>query len=213
MFSSGDWSFGVFVWLFVGAARMFFWLWMCCDTIHKRKYFLWTMIITWLIQVALFVNIQGELFTGPDNYCEKQHVLKHMVEKWGLKCGGAITILELFSIINLGLFAYFTAVAYEHFHLGNKDKKLLEKEAHRKEVMKASLETQKRLKAQQKQMAMDAEVERRRSEMSQKEQANIAQINQQYGSSDQPLLNASNRSQGVAEVDAPPASVDAENPK
>ena len=78
-------------------------------------------------------------------------------------------MLELFSIINLAAFGYFTAVAYEHFHLGTKDKKLLEKEAHRKEVMKASLETQKRLKAQQKQMAMDAEVERRRSEMSQRE--------------------------------------------
>ena len=169
MYSSDEWNFGVFVWLFVGAARVFFWLWMCCDTIHKRKYFLWTMIITWLIQVALFVNIQGELFTGPDNYCAKQHVLEHMVDKWGISCGWAITMLELFSIINLAAFGYFTAVAYEHFHLGTKNKKLLEKEAHRKEVMKASLETQKRLKAQQQQMAMDAEVERRRSEMSQRE--------------------------------------------
>ena len=73
-----------------------------------------------------------------------------MVDKWGISCGGAITILELFSIINLALFAYFTAIAYEHFHLGTKDKNLLKKEVHRKEVEKASLETQKRLKSQQK---------------------------------------------------------------
>ena len=153
MFKSGVWNFGVFVWIFIGLSRAFFWLWMCCDTIHKRKYFLWNMIVTWLIQVALFVNIQGELFTGPDNYCERQHALDHMVSKWDISCGWAITILELFSVINLAAFAYFTAVVYEHFHLGNKDKNLLKKEAHRKEVMKASLETQKRMKKQQQEYA------------------------------------------------------------
>ena len=55
MWKTGQWNFGVFVWFFVGAARVFFWLFMCCDGIRKRKYFLWCMIITWLIQCLVFV--------------------------------------------------------------------------------------------------------------------------------------------------------------
>ena len=146
MAKTGEWNFGVFVWFFAGAARVFFWLWMCCDSIRKRKYFLWCMIVTWLIQCAVFVMIQGELFTGPDNYCNKKHILEWMLEAWDIQCGWAITLLELVSIINLAAFAYFTAVAYEHFYMGTKSAKLLQKEAHRVEVMRASKEAEKRLK-------------------------------------------------------------------
>ena len=70
-----------------------------------------------------------------------------MLEAWGIQCGWAITILELVSILNLAAFGYFTAVAYEHFHLGNKNPKLLQKEAHRLEVVRASKDAEKRLKA------------------------------------------------------------------
>ena len=140
-----------------------------------------------------------------------------MIEKWGIECGWAITILELFSIFNLAMFAYFTAVAYEHFHLGNKDKKLLAKEAHRKEVMKAAADTQKRLKAQQKEYAQSAEIERRKTLENAKEQERIAEINNTYGNNqgNQPLLENSQRSQGVTianSTDAPASpSVDNEH--
>ena len=100
-----------------------------------------------------------------------------MIQKWDIECGWAITILELFSITNLAVFAYFTAVAYEHFHLGNKDKKLLAKEAHRREVMKASADTQKRLKKQQAEYAQSAEIERRKTLENAKEQDRIQEIN------------------------------------
>ena len=146
MFTKGEWNFGVFAWMFVGAARVFFWLWMCCDSIYKRKYFLWMMIITFLIQCALFVFICGELFTGTDNYCSKKHILELMIDNWDINCGWAITVLMLTSIFNIAAFAYFTAIAYEHMHMGSKNKKLLEKEAHRKEVMKGAADAQKRLK-------------------------------------------------------------------
>ena len=55
MYKTDGWNFGAFVWFFVGLARVFFWLYMCCDSIRTRKYFLWCMIITFLIQVAVFV--------------------------------------------------------------------------------------------------------------------------------------------------------------
>ena len=63
-----------------------------------------------------------------------------MLEAWGITCTGAIIILELVSILNLAAFAYFTAVAYEHFYIGSKNPKLLQAEAHRQEVMRASKE-------------------------------------------------------------------------
>ena len=90
--------------------------------------------------MAVFVEIQGELLTGPQGYCNKKHVLEWMMESWGITCTGSIIILELGEIINLAAFAYFTAVAYEHFHMGNKNPKLLQAEAHRNEAMRASKE-------------------------------------------------------------------------
>ena len=95
MAGAGEWNFGIFVQFFMGAARVFFWLWMCCDSIPKRKYFLWTMIITWLVQVAVFVQIQGELIADAQNYCTKKHILEWIIESWGITCTGAIIILEL----------------------------------------------------------------------------------------------------------------------
>ena len=58
-------------------------------------------------------------------YCTKKHVLVWMIDAWGITCPGAITILELGEIINLAAFAYFTAVAYEHFYLASKNPKML----------------------------------------------------------------------------------------
>lgn len=146
MSKEGDWNFGIFVQFFMGAARVIVWLWMCCDSIPKRRYFLWTMIITWLVQMAIFVQIQGELFTGTQDYCDRKHVLEWMIESWGITCTGSIIILELGEILNLAAFAYFTAIAYEHFYIGSKNPKMLQKEAHRVEVMRASRLAEKNLK-------------------------------------------------------------------
>ena len=63
-----------------------------------------------------------------------------MMDAWGITCTGSIILLELTSILNLAAFAYFTAVAYEHFFIGTKNPKLLQAEAHRLEVMRASKE-------------------------------------------------------------------------
>ena len=109
------------------------------------------MIITWLVQMVVFVEIQGELLTGPQDYCNKKHVLEWMMEGWGITCTGSIIILELGEIMNLAAYAYFTAMAYEHFYIGSKNPKLLQKEAHRVEVMKASRLAEKNLKEKQKQ--------------------------------------------------------------
>ena len=137
---------------------MFFWLWMCCDSVHKRKYFLWGMIITFLVQCAVFFQIQGELFTGTDAYCNRKHILEWMLESWDIQCGWAILILELVSVINLAAFAYFTAVAYDHFCIGNKNPKLLQKEAHRIELDRASKEAKKRLEQKQREMERDSAI-------------------------------------------------------
>ena len=62
--------------------------------------------------------------------------------------------------------------------------------------------------------AVDAEVERRQSEQNAKEQGNVADINKQYGeTSDEPLLNNSNKPEGIT-TEAPvtvPADNEADN--
>ena len=91
-------------------------------------------------------------------------------------------MLEFVSLMNLAAFAYFTAVAYEHFWMGTKNPKLLQAEAHRIEVMRASREAQKRYDAKQKEMerneAVQAEASRRSMVL---EQQAAAEVNAQYG--------------------------------
>ena len=59
-----------------------------------------------------------------------------MIESWGITCTGSIIILELGEILNLAAYAYFTAVAYEHFYIGSKNPKMLQKEAHTSNIEK-----------------------------------------------------------------------------
>ena len=46
-----------FIWLFVALWRTVSYLYMCCDGIYKRKVFFYSLVLTTILEAAMFVTL------------------------------------------------------------------------------------------------------------------------------------------------------------
>ena len=114
----------VLAWLAIGLMRVFAYLSMCFDTISKRKCFMWTLVATTAIEVAMFVILNVGLIDGDSN--EETFPL---VASWDtMGSGMQIAFIEVLSMAHLAMFSYFCAIAYEYYCLACDDPKMIEAE-------------------------------------------------------------------------------------
>ena len=62
--SSGLFNLKVFMWLTITLSRTFAYFAMCCDSISKRRVFMYTMVLTTIIEAILFTIMNIGLFDG-----------------------------------------------------------------------------------------------------------------------------------------------------
>ena len=127
----------VLTWLFLVTLRTVAYLSMCCDGIKKRRAFLYTMLFTTGLEVAMFVVLNIGLLDGTD-----QEKIFEIVAAWGLGTGMQIFIVEVLSAIHLGLFIYLCAIAYEYYCMACDDPEMIQSEHNRQadEEKKAAAE-------------------------------------------------------------------------
>ena len=75
----GEFSLKVFTWLGLCFFRLIAFLSMCCDSISKRKYFMWTLLFTTALEIAMFTILNVSLFDG-----DSSEVAFTLIEAWGM---------------------------------------------------------------------------------------------------------------------------------
>ena len=113
----------VFTWLFIVILRFLSYLSMCCDGIRKRKAFMWTMVVTTLVELVMFTILNIGLFDGSN----EEKIFK-IISIWGLGEEMQIALIEVLSIVHLGLFIYLCAVAYEYYCMACDDPAMIQRE-------------------------------------------------------------------------------------
>jgi hypothetical protein len=128
-----DWV--ILIWTFViGLPRIIAYFMLFADSLYRRRLYGMVLAGTTACQLLVFTINQFIIFTNSDNYCSRVYAVWHMVTVWGIECGWGITLYEIGQIFALMFYIYATQGAFDHYHMGFKDKHLKAKEKHRMEV-------------------------------------------------------------------------------
>ena len=138
----------VFTWLFITVVRSFTYFAMCLDSISKRKAFMYTLMVTTLIELSMFVIMNFGLLDE-----SKESIAFSAVASWGLGTAMQVLFVEALSLVHIVMFCYFCAIAYEYYAYARDDPAMIDAEHNRQATQekKAALDRKKAKEAQQKQ--------------------------------------------------------------
>ena len=121
--ASGIFNLKVFTWLAISLFRTLSYFAMCCDSIARRKMHMWVVLVTTMIEAALFTIMNMGLFDGSNT--EKAFMV---LEAWGLGTSMQIIVIEVVSFIHLCMFVYFCAVTFEYYTFARDDPTMIDRE-------------------------------------------------------------------------------------
>lgn len=107
----GIFDFKLCIWLFIVTVRSLAYINTCCDTISKRRQFMWALIVTTIFEAIMFTVLNVSLFDGSTS----EEVIFDILVGWGMAKGVQIFLVEAISILHLGMFAYFISIVYEWY--------------------------------------------------------------------------------------------------
>ena len=113
-------------WLFIVFMRVVAYLSMCQDGISKRRHFMWVLVSTTVLEAIMFTIMNFGLLDGTS-----QMIIFKLVSSWGMGNALQILLLELFSVVHLGMFCYFCSVAYEYYTMAADDPSMIDAEHRR----------------------------------------------------------------------------------
>ena len=148
--SDGIFNLKVFSWLFISLFRTCAYFQMCFDTISKRRCYLWSLIGTTIIELAMFTIMNVKLFDKSN----EDLLFEATLAAWGLSSSMQIAIIEILSIIHLIMFIYFCSVSYEWWSVSRDDPAMIDAEH------KAQAAADKKAAADRKKAKEDAEKQR-----------------------------------------------------
>jgi len=101
---------------------------MCCDSIKARYDFMLCMWITSIIEAVIYLWEFTDVFISSEVYCDPAGI----TPMFNMNCAWAMTVILGLNAIIINLNFYFSAVAYEHYHRGQKKPKLAAREVQRR---------------------------------------------------------------------------------
>ena len=112
----------VFTWLAITVFRVLaYFPTICYDSISKRKWFMWVLVFTTMVEIIMFTIMNVNLFDGDDT--EK---IFRVAVLWGLGNGITIALTEVVTLVHLVLFCYFCAIAYESYTMALDDPSMIQ---------------------------------------------------------------------------------------
>ena len=119
----GIFNLKVFMWVNISFFRIIAYFSMCFDSISKRSCFMWVLIATTVVEIAMFTILNVGLFDG-----DATETAFKLIESWGMGDAVQVAFIEICSILHLLLSFYFCAIAYEWYCIACDDPKMIEQE-------------------------------------------------------------------------------------
>ena len=121
--SSGEFNLKVCAWFLMVTVRSLAYLADFCDSISRRRKFMYTLIVTTILEIVMFTILNVSLFTDSG-----KEVAFRIFAAWGMGQALQIAAIEILSIVHILMFAYFSAIAYEFYCMACDDPKMIDAE-------------------------------------------------------------------------------------